>query len=109
MSSRSPGWFGFTRPWIISRWLPSMRSTMRRTLSADSISSGEASRRDGTNDSTIMSVSLSRNTSFTNSSDVRQARWLRGVLPSASAQPALGDQLNADSGATLSQASVGST
>lgn len=29
-SSRLPGWFGFTRPWNISWWLPFMRSTMRR-------------------------------------------------------------------------------
>jgi hypothetical protein len=56
-----------------------------------------------------MSVSLSRKTSLMNSSEVRQARWLRGLLPSFSAQAVFGAKLNELSGATLSQASVGST
>ncbi len=50
---------------------------MRRTASAW-IVTGSPSRVDGTKDSTIMSVSESRNTSFTNSSVPRQARWLIG-------------------------------
>lgn len=50
---------------------------MRRTVSAW-IVTGSPSRVDDTKDSTIMSVSESRNMSFTNSSVPRQARWLIG-------------------------------
>ena len=50
-----------------------MASTMRRAASASSMVSGGASRRDGVKDSTIMSVSLSRNTSFKNAS--REKHW----------------------------------
>ncbi len=86
-----------------------MRSTIRRTASADSMVSGEASRRAGTKDRTIMSVSLSRNTSFRNSSGVRHARWLRGPDRSFRAQPPFWANVNADSGALVNQALVGST
>jgi hypothetical protein len=67
MSSTSPSWFGFTRPWSISRLEPSIFSTIARVAAASSMVSGSPSRVDGTKERTMMSVSESRNTSLMNS------------------------------------------
>ena len=64
MPATSPAWLGLTRPCSNRRCEPSRSSTICRTASASRMVSGSLSRRDGTNDSTIMSVSLSRNTSL---------------------------------------------
>ena len=103
MPSRSPAWLGLTRPCSSSRCVPCSLSTMRRTASAAWMVSGSASRVEGTKDSTIMSVSESRNTSFTNSSGPRHSRC--GDLP----QAAFGDHLKASGPAFFTHAPVGST
>ena len=74
MSSTSPCWLGFTRPWSSSRFEPSNFSTMSRVAMASSMVSGSSSRFEGTKLSTMRSVSESRNTSLMNSSGPMQFR-----------------------------------